>query len=84
MDANCNTARKEKNEETANTRGPSYKVTLVIEGVKMRGFLDHGAQVSLIRKELLPAIKKKQSWTHAKCHERDFKMGHPLGPLVFH
>ena len=73
-------ARKEKNKETANFRGPSYKVNLVVEGVKTRGFLDHGAQVSLIRKELLPAIKEKQSWTHTECHERDLKMGQqPIG-----
>ena len=74
------TARKESSEETTNTRGPSYKVNVVVEGVKTRGFLDHGVQVSLVCKELLPAIKEKQGWTHAECHERDLKMGQqPVG-----
>ena len=69
------TARKESNEGAANTRGPSYKINVVVKGVKTRGFLDHGAQVPLIHKELLPAIKVKQSWTQTECHERDLKMG---------
>ena len=74
------TATKESNEGAANTRGASYKINVVVEGVKTRGFLDHGAQVSLIRKELLPVIKEKQSWTQAECHERDLKMGQqPIG-----
>ena len=52
----------------------------MVEGVKTRGFLDHGAQVSLIRKELLLAIKEKRSWTQGECHERDLKMGQqPIG-----
>ena len=53
------------------TRGPNYKVNVMVEGVKTRGFLDHGAQVSLICKELLPTIKEKQGWTITKCHERN-------------
>ena len=74
------TARKENNEGTANTEGPSFKVNVVVEGVKTRGFLDHGAQVSFMRKELLPAIKEKQGWTHVECYERDIKMGQqPVG-----
>ena len=74
------TATKESNEGAANTRRPSYTIYVVVEGVKTRGFLDHGAQVSLICKELLPAIKEKQSWTQAECHERDLKMGQqPIG-----
>ena len=74
------TATKESNQGAANTRGPSYKINVVVEGVKTRGFLDHGAQISLIRKELLPAIKDKHSWTQAECHERDLKMGQqPIG-----
>ena len=52
--------KKEKSEGASDTGGPSYKVNVVVEGVKTRGFLDHGAQVSLIRKELLPTIKEKQ------------------------
>ena len=42
------TTSKESDEGTVNTRGPSYKVNIVVEGVKTRGFPDHVAQVSLI------------------------------------
>ena len=88
MDANCN-SEEGKNEETANTKWPSYKVNVMVEGVKTRGFLDHGAQVSLKRKELLLVIKEKQNWTHTECHERDLEMdqqpigatGAPLGAM---
>jgi len=31
-------------------RGPTYKVGLVVDGVKTRGSMDYGAQVSLVRK----------------------------------
>ena len=74
------TTSKETNEGTVNARGPSYKVNIVVEGVKTRGFLDHGAQISLIHKELLPAIKEKQNWTQTECHKRNLKMGQqPVG-----
>ena len=73
-------AEKEKSEGASDTRGPSYKVNVVVEGVKTRGFLDHGAQVSLIRKELLPTIKEKQGWIITECHERNIEMGQqPIG-----
>ena len=72
------TARKESNEGAANTRGTSYKINVVVKGMKTGGYLALDAQVSC--KELLPAIKEKQSWTQAECYERDLKMGQqPVG-----
>ena len=53
-------ASKESNKGTVNAKGSSYKVNIVVKGVKTRGFHDHCAQVSLILKELLPTSKKKQ------------------------
>ena len=44
------TAGGKENDGTANTRGPTYKVNLAVEKVRVKGFLDHGAQVSLVRK----------------------------------
>ena len=74
------TTSKESKEGTVNARRPSYKVNIVVKGVKTRGFLDHGAQVSLIRKELLPVIKEKQNWTQTECHKRNLKIGQqPVG-----
>ena len=74
------TVREQSSDEMANTRGPCYRVDLVVEGIKTRGFLDHGAQVSLIRKEMLPVIRKKRGWTVEECHQRNLKMGgQPVG-----
>ena len=41
----------------------TYKVDIDGNGIKTRGFLDHGAQVTLVRKELLPAIGEKHGWS---------------------
>ena len=49
--------------------------------------LDHGAQVSLLRSQLLPVVKEKQGWTLDQCHRRNLKLdqqpvgaeGRPLG-----
>ena len=72
------TARKESNEGAANTRGTSYKINVVVKGMKTGGYLDLDAQVSC--KEFLPVIKEKQSWTQVECNERDLKMGQqPVG-----
>jgi len=67
-------------EQTCTKRGPTYKVDLVIGGVKTRGFLDHGAQVSLVRKELLPAIREHNNWSLKESHTRNLEMGaQPVG-----
>jgi len=62
------------------TRGPTYKVDLTVDGVCTRGLLDHGAQVSLVRKELLPVIKDHQGWTKDDTTTRNLKMeAQPIG-----
>ena len=68
------------NDGTTSTRGPTYKVNLVVEEVKVREFLDHDAQVSLVHKELLPVIRKRHGWTLEECHKLNLKMGpQPIG-----
>lgn len=37
-------------------RGPIHKAEVIVDGVRVQALLDHGAQVSLVRKELLPKI----------------------------
>ena len=49
---------KDAPEQSCTKRWPTYKVDFVVDGVKTRGFLDHGVQLSLVRKELLPAIRQ--------------------------
>ena len=61
-------------------RGPTYKVDIMVDGVKTRALLDHGAQVSLARRQLLPVIKERNHWTKEQCQDRNLKMeGQPQG-----
>jgi len=67
-------------EQPCAKRGPTYKVDLIVDGVKTRGFMDHGAQVSLVRKELLPAIREANNWSLQESHKRNLEMGaQPVG-----
>ena len=69
-----------KSENILNARGPTYKVDIDENGIKTRGFLDHGAQVTLVRKELLPAIGEKHGWSLEERHKRNLKMkSQPVG-----
>ena len=61
-------------------KGPTYKAEVNVDGVSVRALLDHGAQVSLVRKELLPKIWEKNGWTLDQCHDRNCKLeGQPTG-----
>ena len=61
--------------KSLNIRGPTYKAGVIVEGVKVRALLDHGAQVSLVHKELLPKIKERNGWTLEECHDRNCQVG---------
>ena len=61
-------------------RGPTYKVPVVVNRIKTRALLDHGAQVSLVRKELLSLIKEKNQWSTSQCDTKSLKMdGQSIG-----
>ena len=47
--------------------GPAYKVNVTVGGVPTRAFLDHGSQVIIVRRQLLPLIRKKQGWSDEQC-----------------
>lgn len=36
--------------------GPTYKINVTVEGIPTRAFLDHGLQVTIVRRQLLPLI----------------------------
>ena len=42
--------------------GPTYKVDVVVEGLKTMALLDNGSQVSLVRAEMLSKIDQKNNW----------------------
>ena len=71
---------RESRPEPLAMRGPTYKVPVVVNGVKTRALLDHGAQVSLVRKELLSVIKEGNQWSASQCEARNLRMdGQPVG-----
>ena len=60
-------------------RGLTYKVPVVVNGIKTRALLDHGAEVTLVRKEFLSLIKEKNQWSASQCDTRSLKMdGQPI------
>ena len=68
------------NDRPLDIKGPTYKAEVSVDGVRIRALLDHGAQVSLVRKELLPKIREKNGWTLDQCHDRNCKLeGQPTG-----
>ena len=40
------------------SKEPVYKVDIIVGGVPTRGLLDHGAQVTLVRQQLLPRVRE--------------------------
>ena len=68
-------------------RGPAYKVIVQVEGVRTRALIDFGAQVTLVRSQMLPKMKEKSSWTIEECHSHNRPLeqqpvgagGEPLG-----
>ena len=62
------------------TRGPTYKVDMIVDSVKTRALLDHGAQVSIVRRELLPKVREAQGWTKEQYQTRNLKLDRqPIG-----
>ena len=65
---------------TVPRRGPTYKVVAEVDGIRTKAFLDHGAQVSLVRQELLPMIQQKHGWTMEQYQQRNLKLDRqPVG-----
>jgi len=66
--------------EEVRTRGPTYKVDIVVDGVKTRALLDHGAQVSIVRRELLPKVRETQGWSKEQYQTRNLELDRqPIG-----
>jgi len=61
------------------SKGPTYKVNIIVDSVPIRGLLDHGAQVTLVRKELLSMIRKKLG-SKEQCHSHNLPIDvQPIG-----
>ena len=48
------TAEPDSEQTAVSTTGPTYKVDVIVEGLKSRALVDHGSQISLVRTEMLP------------------------------
>ena len=77
------TTDEENSQPAAGTlprRGPSYKVVAEVDGVKTKALIDHGAQISLVRQELLPIIRQKHGWTMEQYQQRNLELDRqPVG-----
>ena len=77
------TTEKETCQSTDGTlpqRGPTYKVVVEVDGIRTKALLDHGAQVSLVRQELLPMIQQKHGWTMEQYQLRNLELDRqPVG-----
>ena len=47
--------------------GPTYKVNVTVGGIPTRAFLDHGSQVTIVWRQILPVIREKQQWSNEQC-----------------
>ena len=53
---------------TLSLRGPVCKAIVQVERIWTQTLVDFGAQVILIRCQMLPKIKEKQNWSLEQCH----------------
>ena len=61
----------ESSTSTLCLRDPAYKVIVRVEGVRTRALIDFGAQVTLVRGQLLPKIRENCGWTLKECHSHN-------------
>ena len=54
-------------------KGPTYKVDIVVDGIRTRALLDSGAQVSLAQQQLLSHTKQKNNWSLEQCKQKNLK-----------
>ena len=57
----------EQHQPRTHTVGPIYKVNMTVGGIPTRAFLDHGSQITIIRRQLLPKIRDKRGWSDQQC-----------------
>ena len=66
----------------ARSVGPVYKVNITVEGIPTRAFLDHGSQVTIVHRQLLPMILEKNSWSTEKCKSKNIPLkAQPVGGM---
>ena len=62
------------------TVGPTYKADVTVERLKTRALIDNGSQVSLVRTEMLPKLRKLNNWTIEECTQKTQEMtSEPVG-----
>ena len=74
------TAEPDSEQTAVSTTGPTYKVDVIVEGLKSRALVDNGSQISLVRTEMLPKLKEINSWSMEECKSKTSKVvSQPLG-----
>ena len=49
--------------------GPVYKTDVTIDGVKSQALLDHGSQITIVQRQMLPLVKEKHGWSMETCQQ---------------
>ena len=74
------TAEPNSEQPAVGNTGPTYKVDVVVEGLKSRALVDNGSQISLVRTEMLPKLKEINCWNMEECKSKISKIAsQPLG-----
>ena len=74
------TAEPNSEQTAVSNTGPTYKVDVVVEGLKSRALVDNGSQISLVRTEMLPKLKEINGWSMSDCTSKTSKItAQPLG-----
>ena len=62
--------------------GPTYKINVTVEGIPTRAILDHGSQVTIVCRQLLPLIRDKYEWSDEKCKTKNIPLeAQPVGAM---
>ena len=73
---------KSDNKDKSVLVGPTYKIEITVEGVRTRALLDHGAQVTIVRRQLLGKVKERQKWPVETCRSKEIRAtGTELGAV---
>ena len=73
---------KQDSTPDAKSVGPAYKINITVEGIPTRAFLDHGSQVTIVRRQLLPLIQEKNEWSSEKCESKNIPLeAQPVGAM---
>ena len=71
---------KSDNKDKSVLVGPTYKIEITVKSVLTGALLDHGAQVTIVRRQLLGKVKERQKWPVETCRSKEIPLEkQPIG-----